>query len=525
MDYYESSEHLDEVDYYLPEYTFCPCCGKALARNPKDTVVFKSKTVDREALFWDTEGSYKEFTVSKDYTGQSRLDLHTICPRCKSDFQIVYTLEHVKTKTRSHRSKDGIANMEYDPEFKTTYVTYNYKTTTTEKDIRQYMLKSASIVCLKGGKRYRCEYDIDEDRWFDEDEMDARRLKEFKTKEADLIARATKLYKREHSVRNFNDFEEMYRELKEASRASTQTIKDLFKQYEALVEELLPAFREKHKQDKEARARRLKIYRWVKVASVVLVVVAIAGMFINDFTISEQTFPAVVNTEYQGRNKGASDDHRYKFTLDKPGVLNPIPDTVKNTIWSKNNVYIFRADDNKSVVYDKWAKGSADSVYLDKGDYVAVITPGGVIDYSRLGYSLVLDFHPLKKYAPEKTIEADKAYDDKLTSAEDVNTYQVTTTSSMVLTFQTNQPVGEYTGKASFFDSGSKCSYNEQLAFRITVENEEGEEIDSVEVALSNCEIRLPSPAEGETSRTSTIKVSAINYSPETYTFFVEAGK
>lgn len=523
MDYYESSEHLDEVDYYLPEYTFCPCCGRALARNPKDTVVFKTKTVDKEASLFSMEEFYKEFTVSKDYTGQPRLDLHTTCPRCKSDFQIVYALEYVKTKTHSRRSTDGIANMEHDSAFNTTYVTYSHKTTKTEKDIYEYVLENASIVCFKGGKRYRCEYDIDEDRWFDEDEMNARRLKEFEANEADLIARATKLYKREHSVRNFNDFEEMYRELQEASHASTQTVKDLFEQYEALIEELLPAFREKHKQDKEARARRLKIYRWVKVASVVFVIAAIAGMLINAFTISEQIFPAVVNTEYQGRNKGASNDHEYEFTLDEPGVLNPIPDTAKNTIWSKNNVYIFRADDDKSIVYDKWAKGSADSVYLDKGSYVAVITPSSVIDYSRLGYSLVLDFHPLKKYTPGKIVETDKAYDDKLTSAEDVNIYQITTTSSTVLTFQTNQPVGEYTGKASFFDSRSKCEYNEQSAFQITVENEEGEELDSVEVALSNCEIRLPSPTEEENSRTVTIKVSAINYSPETYTFFVEA--
>ena len=169
-------------------------------------------------------------------------------------------------------------------------------------------------------------------------------------------------------------------------------------------------------------------------------------------------------------------------------------------------------------MHDKWANNSAESIYLEKGKYIALVTPGDAIDYSRKGYSIELKFEAQKANKPGRMLQLGQVYKDRLSSADDTKTYQIKAAPNAKLIFQTNKPVGKYTGKISLIDNRSKRTLNEKNLFSVVVENEDGQVISSTEVA-SNSEISVSSDKDV----TYTIKVSAIDFSPDTYTFYTSA--
>lgn len=263
------------------------------------------------------------------------------------------------------------------------------------------------------------------------------------------------------------------------------------------------------------RPRPKYAYRKRQIMALILVLAALYG--IKNFTHHEIIYPANLNTIYTDKNKGGGWEHKYEFTLDEPGILTPEDDTLGG-IASRDNVYIFNADDNKTIVHDKWANNSAESIYLEKGKYIALVTPGDAIDYSRKGYSIELKFEAQKAIKPGRMLQLGQVYKDRLSSADDTKTYQIKAAPNAKLIFQTNKPVGKYTGKISLIDNRSKRTLNEKNLFSVVVEDEDGQVISSTEVT-SNSEISVSSDKDV----TYTIKVSAIDFSPDTYTFYTSA--
>lgn len=225
---------------------------------------------------------------------------------------------------------------------------------------------------------------------------------------------------------------------------------------------------------------------------------------------------AELNTEYKGSNSGAKDANKYEFTLEESGIITPEDDTrglLIGKLASRDNVYIFKADDKKNTVYD-WT--GPNSVYLEKGDYIALITPGGILDYAPCGYSFRLNFTAKEAHAPAGTLQLEEVYKDKLSSANDTKTYKFKGQPNATLIFQTNKPTGEYTGKTSLTDNLSKLIENEKAVLKVVVERENSGSSTDYEVK-SNAEIGVSSSDE----EMITITVSALDEDLEEYTFFI----
>ena len=176
-------------------------------------------------------------------------------------------------------------------------------------------------------------------------------------------------------------------------------------------------------------------------------------------------------------------------------------------------MYIFKADDKKNTVYD-WT--GPNSVYLEKGDYIALITPGCILDYAPCGYSFRLNFTAKEAHAPAGTLQLEEVYKDKLSSANDTKTYKFKGQPNATLIFQTNKPTGEYTGKTSLTDNLSKLIENEKAVLKVVVERENSGSSTDYEVK-SNAEIGVSSSDE----EMITITVSALDEDLEEYTFFI----
>ena len=506
MEYFEDVNQLDELDELLQDCTFCPCCGMYLSDNPKGIVKEKIRTEKKE------DGS-RSVSHSGNYSpGKNVIELHKTCPRCQSELQIVYRLEEIGYRTHSRKKRDELIDSKYYPEINDCIDTYSHKIITKEKTTYQYILQCGTIVCSKNGQRIRCVYDMDEHRWLTYQEAQDKKDQKKFAQDIEFAKKVDKILKKNPTVKDFDKLEEMYRELKEIPTTFNPYVEAIQKQCEETLEKLLPEFKEKRKKDKQRRETLRKIF---KAAKVLFIIAAVVGLGIRtklNFARSSYTQQANVNTEYTGRNKGGSCEYKYEFTLDESGILKPQND-ILGGIASKDDVYIFKLGDEKNTIYD-WT--GPDSVYLEKGKYIALITPGDAIDYSRIAkYSLNLNFEEKKAYTPNSTLQIGQVYKDKLSSKDDVNTYKIKSAPNTKLIFQTNKPTGEYTGKVSFFDNYSKIIFNEKKLFNVVIENENGEAINSIDVA-SVSEIDIAS----DKYEYYNIKVSAVDYCSDQYTFY-----
>ena len=506
MEYFEDVNHLDELDEYLQDCTFCPCCGMYLSDNPKGTVKEKIRTEEKE------DGS-ESISYSGNYSSSQKvIELHQTCPRCQSELRIVYQLEEIGYRTHSRKRRDELIDSTYYPEIDDYIDTYSHKIITKEKTTYQYILQYGTIVCLKNGQRIYCLYDLDEHRWLTSQEAQNKKEREKAAQDIDLVKKVDKMLKKNPTVKDFDELEEMYRELKKIPTTLHPYVEAIQKQCEETLEKLLPEFKEKRKKDKQMRETLRKIFKATKILFIIAVIVCLGVRIKLNFVRSSYIQQASVNTEYTGHNKGGSCEHKYEFTLDESGILKP-KDDILGGIASRDNVYIFKSGDEKNAIYD-WT--GPDSVYLEKGKYVALITPGDAIDYSRIAkYSLNLNFEAKKTHAPNSNIQIGQVYKDKLSSKDDVNTYQIKSSPNTKLIFQTNKPTGEYTGKISLFNNHSKSTLNEKKLFNVVVENGNGEVISSIDVS-SISEINISS----DKTEYYKIKVSAVDYCSDQYTFY-----
>lgn len=263
------------------------------------------------------------------------------------------------------------------------------------------------------------------------------------------------------------------------------------------------------------RPRPKYAYRKLQIFAFLFAFLLVYG--VANFSHHEVVYPAEVNTKYTGHNRGGSWEYKYEFSIDKPGIVTPEEDTLGIGLSARNGLYLMKADGTKDVIHQKWIDNSPKSIYLEKGKYIVLTTPGDALDYSRKGYWVRIGYEPASVSKPEKNLQVGKVYKDKLSSAEDVNVYKFKTVPKATLIFQTNKPASRYTGKTTLFDNHSKSTENKDSLFEIVIENEEGEVVDTIDDISSNYEIFV-SP---EKEQTYTIKVSAVNYSPDEYTFFI----
>lgn len=472
MSYYKGAGALFILEKHMPKDEYCPCCGAYLTSNPYTKVIDKNKYRASEE---DT------------FNRPNDIEVDEVCVQCAAEIHKRYVSTVVDRTERSRQKKSDVDHYEYWSEFNEMVPSYNYEEVITRKTIYGFDLIGANIVIRENGLNLEYVYLLDERRWVTpkerieieeqkERERNAaeyleiqKRRKEEKEKNEKLLVDAYELIGREYNLKYQNSYIDTRINLVKLDKRQYPEAILLLKKYNDVVERVY---------------HDLKIKRIKKMCAVIGVIAIVFGVIlIKNVIPHENIVEAQVNTEYTGEIKGAKCDDYYKFTIDKPGIVFPETDNLGG-IASRCNIMIFKDDESKDILYYNYVKNGADAVYLEKGDYYAVLNSNTALDYSHKGYTFSLGFKAKNKTKATKNLKEDVVYTDALKNADSVKEYVFLGDGNYTAVILTEQPFGVCDGDVGIFKQDSRYTQNTQKYFKIS-KGENSSNVNSIDVTDS----------------------------------------